>query len=155
MGHAISAVVVAGSVNLDRARAFDTKMVPCLAGFTLIALDADYMDVWADKLNIHGDVADRPLANTRAVHHMIREIAGAATFAVIETDYFGGVGQQSAAVYRGEEELMAPETADYGVINSALRLLGVPRRSAYDEFESLGLGNYRDWGDLFNDYRDT
>lgn len=154
MAHHISAVVVAGEVDLDRAREFDAKIVPCLDGFTLIALEADYVDVWAGKLDIHDGTDTPPLLNCRVVHHIVRQIAPDATFAVIETEYFGGVGDQSAAVYRGDEEIMPPRTGQTGTINEALRLIGVRRQPGRDEFDSLGLGQYRDWDDLFRDYRD-
>lgn len=154
MGHQISAVVVAGDVDLERARTFDVKIVPCLDGFTLIALEAEYVDAWADRLDIHDAVADRPLLNFRVVHYILRKIASDSPFAIIETDYAGGVGEQSAAVYRGEEEIMPPRTARTGTINEALRLIGVRRRHARDEFDTIGLSRYRNRDDLFHDPRD-
>jgi len=60
--------------------------------------------------------------------------------AYVETDYFGGVGKQSAAVWEQGRLTLPPATDDMGPINSALRLLGVQRSFARDEFDTIGLG---------------
>ncbi|TWU11428.1 hypothetical protein CA54_02350 [Symmachiella macrocystis] len=162
MGHSISAVVVAGEIDAKRAREFDVKTVPCLKGFTVIALEPAYVDAWAERLGIHDDVADVPLLNSCVVHHIVQSVAGSAPFAVIQTDYFGGVGLQAAAVYQGTAEIMAPATTEVIVpnkgpnepINRALKILGVRRRflSPLDHFATLGMCGYRDFDDLFEDY---
>jgi hypothetical protein len=153
MGHCISGIVIPGAVDPELAATFDAKIVDSLDGFTLIALEDDYVDAWAERLNIPGTYDETPLLNCHVVHHIANEVGGRRPFAIIETDYFGGQGSQSAAVYHGDLELMAPDNAGFiGVINEALRLLGVPRSTPLDEFDTLGLGNYRNWGDLFTDY---
>ncbi len=74
--------------------------------------------------------------------------------AYIQTDYHGGTGSQSALVWRDGDVGFGPvETADTyeqvtplleGAINRAVRLLGVERGHARDEFEALGLNRHRD-----------
>ena len=65
-------------------------------------------------------------------------MVGSAPFAIVWTEYFGGVGDQRAAAYRGESLLECD-----GTINSALRRLGVERGQHHDEFAALGLQHIR------------
>lgn len=78
------------------------------------------------------------------------EAVGDMTLAYVETDYFGGAGSQAAAVMtKGEVLLRAanpvsrkpPQPGD--PINTALRALGVPAAPGEDEFDAIGLGNFR------------
>jgi hypothetical protein len=152
MGHHIGAVLLRGPFDEERARAFDLKPVPLTAQITLFPLDAGYYDHWADRLGITGFVSERPLLNGRVVHHLMRQIAPEPLFAVIETDYCGGTGDQAAAVYRGEREVMAPSVAAVGPINEALRHLGVLATGGRDDFDTVDLGRFRDFDDLFDSY---
>ncbi len=63
--------------------------------------------------------------------------------AYVETEYFGGNGVQSAAVWERGAIAFGPKQADVGPINEALRLLGVERTNAKDEFDTVGLGRHR------------
>ncbi len=153
MGHHISGIVIPGDIDADLAAQFDARIVPLRKGFTAIALCGEYIDAWADRLDIHDDVAAMPLFNSRVVRHIATTLAGDRPFALIETDYFGGNGTQWAAVYRGDAELMPLKEADAGPINSALKAIGV-RSFLTDRFTTIGLGEHRDWDDLFNDYFD-
>jgi hypothetical protein len=77
--------------------------------------------------------------------------------AYVETEYFGGDGEQAAAVWEAGQITFGPlrtrtpeDTSPLldGAINQALRMLGVVRVEAIDEFAALGLGRYRnneDW----------
>lgn len=72
-------------------------------------------------------------------------------FALISTDYFGGVGSQFATVYRNGERVF--EVTENG-INQALSVIGVTRNKGKDEFDSLDLGEHRDFGVYFEKYWD-
>lgn len=63
--------------------------------------------------------------------------------AYCETDYFGGFGEQTAVVWDNKEQLYG-QTDSYGPINSALKLIGVERETGLDEFDTIGLGKFRD-----------
>ena|SRR5436190_8542052 len=77
--------------------------------------------------------------------------------AYVETDYFGGDGWQAAIAWAGGEVVFGPvRTTDLweggkyvptplldGAVNRAVRLLGVERGTARDEFDALGLGRHR------------
>lgn len=161
MGHHISAVLLSGSFDEERAKSFDMKPIRLSFQLTLFPLDARYTDYWSEKLGVSGFVSDHPLLNSRVIHHMVNSIAQDPLFAVIETDYFGGTGSQAAVVYRGEIEVMAhdwtevrPAKYSFGPINRALRMLGVIKAKGRDEFETVGLDKYRDFYDLFDAYED-
>ena len=76
--------------------------------------------------------------------------------AYVEAEYFGGVGEQHAAVWEGGARTLGPLhlpegeplPADGGPISQALRYLGVSAGHAHDEFEAAGLHRHRhteDW----------
>jgi hypothetical protein len=157
MGHHISAVLLRGPFDEQKARSFDFKPFRLGSELTLFPLYPAYTDFWSEKLGTSGWLSKRPLLNGATVHHLIRSIAVDPLFAIIETDYAGGVGTQAAAVYRGEVQVMAPEVSEsgkYGPINKALRHLGVAAGGMMDEFDTVGLGQYRDFDDLFESYTD-
>jgi hypothetical protein len=69
--------------------------------------------------------------------------------AYIETDYFGGVGQQAAVVVNGGRLLFGPQSAESGPINEALAALGAKvAPGTIDEFHAVELDRHRhteDW----------
>jgi hypothetical protein len=82
--------------------------------------------------------------------------------AYFETDYFGGTGTQSAAVWfearlvygpcksetKWINEQLVKEPMAEKAINRALRHLGVQQTGAFDEFDAIELGKFRhneDW----------
>jgi hypothetical protein len=137
MGHHISAVLLHGPFDEQRGRSFGLTSIPLVQGI------AGQCDDLSELLDIAGSVSDRPLLNCRVVHHLMRLIAPEPLFAVIETDYFGGLGDQAAAVYRGDTEVMAPAIGAIGPNNQALRHLGVRGTEGMDEFDTVGLGPLR------------
>jgi hypothetical protein len=152
MGHAISALVLAGPFKQQRAAGFDLKPILSDQGITVFPLAANYCDYWDSQLDLSGALSDRPILDCTVVHYIACQIADAATFAVIETDYFGGSGDQAAVVYRGTEQIMEPQVARRGPINNALKQLGVSPRPFRDAFATIGLGRFRNWDDLFDKY---
>ena len=66
------------------------------------------------------------------------------TLLYFETEYFGGMGTQGAAVFRDGDLVFGPQSAELGPINNALAVLGVrPVPPAVDEFETVGLQRHR------------
>tara|TARA_R110000868_G_scaffold320909_2_gene581911 strand:+ start:1192 stop:1551 length:360 start_codon:yes stop_codon:yes gene_type:complete len=63
--------------------------------------------------------------------------------AYCETDYFGGAGQQTGKLWDKMKNKIFDQTSSYAVINEALELLGVKRDEGKDEFDTIGLGNFR------------
>ena len=73
--------------------------------------------------------------------------------AYVEAEYFGGIGSQFAAVWRGGALVLGPlihaedqprPAAGMSPISQALRQLGVSANGHYDEFDAIGLGRHRD-----------
>jgi hypothetical protein len=69
-----------------------------------------------------------------------RELSKKGPVAYIEAEYEAGDGWQAAVVWRHEQRIYGPERRARGPVNGALRLLGVAKGTATDEFEALGLG---------------
>jgi hypothetical protein len=153
VGHFISAVLLKGPFDEKVARDLGLTPIPLPQGITLFPLHARYCDHWADRLGVGYDGVGRPLLDCRVVRWLVRHVAREPLFAVIETDYFGGRGDQAAVVYRGEQEVMAAEEAEVGPINRALRHLGVRVSPGLDEFDTVGLGGFRHFDELFEPYR--
>lgn len=63
--------------------------------------------------------------------------------AFVATEYSGGPGEQGAAAWTASGSLDY-SIADFGTINAALGLIGVTKSNGCDEFDSVGLGWYRD-----------
>lgn len=68
--------------------------------------------------------------------------------ASISTDYFGGMGHQSAKLFvDGKIEYEADDEYDSNYntrpINTVLKKMGIARMDGMDEFDMIGLGNYR------------
>lgn len=86
---------------------------------------------------------------SRSLATRLRMGSVGATLLYFETEYFGGMGTQGAAVFRDGDIVFGPQSAELGPINSALALLGVRTiPPAVDEFETVGLNRYRsveDW----------
>ncbi len=80
---------------------------------------------------------------TEAVRELMERYSFHTKLAYIETDYFGGAGTQGGLLYENGCAAVDPSAAETGVINALLSELGVRRESGKDEFDSLGLGNYR------------
>ena len=78
------------------------------------------------------------------------ELSRGGRVAYVETDYFGGSGDQAAMAWEDGEVLSAPSRTRMGAINSALLRLDVETGDADDRFDALGLVRHRhtdDWAE--------
>lgn len=147
MAHHLHAIILRGPFDSARAREFDLRSVELPFELTLFLLVDRYVDAWAKRLAIPG-AFPKPMYNFHVLHHMMAEISREPLFAIIETEYFGGVGEQCAAVYRGSSLLLDPEEPG-ATINAALRVLGVFCKDGLDEFDTVGLREFRSSANLF------
>lgn len=157
MGHAITAIITSQNINEAKAEAYDLPFV-YEKGFCIIFLEALHTDIWTAKIkaseNIdltdEGTAADI-LLDCKFTHYIAKAL-GISQFALIETDYFGGIGTQWACVYKNSLQTM-PTTE--GGINQALQKIGVMAEANLDAFDTLNLSNYRSYEgillDLFPD----
>ncbi|MFK8002866.1 MAG: hypothetical protein AB8H86_25080 [Polyangiales bacterium] len=142
MSHNISGVVSAG--RFCGLAEYDTAAHELRGGYKLIFMDHHYTEYWAKKLSIAGSL-ELPasmdpilLPYDRVIAELLKRTTHTPRFAIVWTEYFGGVGDQRAAAYEGEVLLECD-----GTINSALRQLGASRGEHRDEFDALGLQHIR------------
>jgi len=151
MGHQLSALIGKAAVNSVVAKAYDIPVVELPQGFSLIALDVAHSDHWTEEIGIKQDAEEGLLRlDNLTTHFFAGLVFGANRFAVIETDYHGGTGSQTAVVYEDGAVLMPAVSARRGPINQALELLGVAAASGQDGFQTLGLNLFRSYGDVEN-----
>ena len=68
------------------------------------------------------------------------------TIAKISTDYFGGAGEQDAKLFinnKKEYDKSSEFDSSERPINTVLRMMGVSRKDGQDEFDTIGLSNFR------------
>jgi len=75
-----------------------------------------------------------------------QRISTAGFVAYIEAEFFGGDGSQSAIAWNAGSRVLEP-IHEQNAINRVLKLLGVDRKNAHDEFDAVGLGKHRDTND--------
>jgi hypothetical protein len=83
----------------------------------------------------------------------LKEFGKDKMIARIETDYFGGSGEQSAELFINNEYVYNQNSyADRGSrpINDVLKKMGVVKHSGMDEFDTIHLGRYGVWDKLPN-----
>ncbi|MGW4198754.1 hypothetical protein [Streptomyces sp. NPDC005004] len=82
---------------------------------------------------------------------MLARWSAAGPVALVEAEYFGGVGEQRAAVWEGGAVVLGPlhvdedesTPAEGSPVSRALRRLGLVARAGQDEFDTAGLGRRR------------
>lgn len=78
---------------------------------------------------------------------LLIEVSKEGAVIYFETDYWGGLGDQGVIAAEKGRIVFGPQSGDDS-INSALRLLGVRKGTAHDEYDAMGLGRFRsteDW----------
>ena len=98
----------------------------------LAPLTSDFLEELRTGLRLQGE-AEQQVAEAWGT-----EASRSATVAFISAGYFGGAGGQEAVVWTNG--VVVRRNID---INEALRLLGVRKEPGRDEFDTVGLGQYR------------
>ncbi|MFC3980481.1 hypothetical protein [Streptosporangium jomthongense] len=157
MGHHICALVVAGRIDADRARSVGLRAELVRDGVSVLPIDHYFSAYWAatrdrdTRLDLpEGLPATFP--GETVLCDLVREVTGAEEprFAIIQTEYFAGFGDQWAVAFAGERRLTTCQAS----INDALALLGVQASPPMDEFDTIGLGTYRSNPDHLDRYAD-
>lgn len=128
MGHMITAIILKGAYMPEELTYFDLRPVALHTDLTLFHIDCTYSAYWQFYLGRAGEL---PLSRRPSLPFpceiVLAEIMGrvsvseAPHYAIISTDYFGGIGSQYANAFIGSENV-DPEMEK---INQALRFLGV------------------------------
>lgn len=161
MGHHITAII-GGPVPVARiAEAAHCPPPTSLQfGFHIVPLGHAQIDALAnDQLGTCFEGFNYLSPNV--VDAILRAIGGGMV-AYIETDYFGGAGSQSAAVFRDGSVVMRAAipvnqdpARDTGPINAALKAIGLEAVIGQDEFDTLGLSRFRNLESLgMNDWEE-
>ena len=113
---------------------------------TMFHIDHYYSSYWQYKLGLKGQLnigkVDAILFPSEiAIAELMAKISTADKphFAIIQTDYFSGLGTQNAAVFIGNEN---PEP-NIRTIDEALSFLGLKCADGLDEFDTAGLSHLR------------
>ncbi len=149
VGHMITALIVREPFDDDAAREWDVVGVPLDRGLRLVHLSHYYTAYWQARRGESSELdvpVDFPVTFPRegVAAGLAAAVTGAAarqqqpTFAVLMTEYFGGVGGQWACAFVAGRRV--PEAV---TINGALRVLGIHASDGIDEFNSVGLGRHR------------
>src|SRR5262245_1123211 len=116
--------------------------VPLMDGLALLPLrDEDFASFLPAQL---GDYPEGFRHLSAQLSSALSDASAGVSLMYFETEYFGGMGFQGAAVFRDGALVFGPQSADIGPINQALALLGVRVTApAHDEFETVGLHRHR------------
>ncbi|MEZ5326524.1 MAG: hypothetical protein R3F19_15865 [Verrucomicrobiales bacterium] len=153
MGHYISAIVCKPSANVERLAEFDLPIL-WMGSYLIVPMDPSHFDDWTERLGLGWGITESKVSIDGPFAHYLAEIVASGNYALIETTYAGGVGDQAAAVYEigNPAPVFCSERVKRGAINTALRLVGVKADIGLDEFDTLGLGQLRDFEDYFERY---
>src|SRR5436305_5188708 len=108
MGHCVQAIVTTSDVA-DKLMSLYPHLprVAARQGFAILPVDADFVDSVTGARP--GQSTEDFMLLTAAFDDLLRRFSLLGPIAYIETEYFGGVGGQGAAVYSRGETVMEPE----------------------------------------------
>lgn len=157
MGHNITALILKGKYDKEIAKNYDLVSKEIGFNLTLFHVDHYYSAYWQFKFGLKEYLKTPPtnymiFPTELALAEIMKKIStnNDIEFAIISTDYFGGMGSQFASVYKNET--LASESIT--TISKALEFLGVKREKGLDEFDTVGLGNIRSQPDILDKYRE-
>ncbi|MGW2863616.1 hypothetical protein [Streptomyces sp. NPDC001205] len=154
MGYAVQAVIARDEVlRVAPQEAPEVQAVPLGQGLSLVPMTDELFDEVTDGSD------SRALGFWRlpgGFDTLLARWSTAGPIAYVEAEYFGGVGEQRAAVWADGALVLGPldePTKKWlfrtvSPISQALQRLGVRRSLGEDEFEALGLDRHRsteDW----------
>jgi len=162
MGYEIRGVISRGAVAQTVAEQFGpgTRAVELEQGFALVPYTGKAQD------HVPGERGAKLSPFWRLdslVAELLAQVSRAGPLAYVEADFFGGVGEQRAAVWEAGALVWGPTgiepqqaTPPEGTpISQALRRIGVTRADpVWDEFDALGLRRYRHTDDWLRDLID-
>lgn len=138
MGHHVSAIIgkkdktnIEAIKNYQLAAAFESD-------FVIIFLETYSLGYWAEKLDLSIDSESLEIYWACPLVFFLAKEIGFEDYAIIQTDYFAGIGTQSASLYKNGLIVLEEKS-----INEVLKELGVKKGSSFDEFEAINLDKYR------------
>ena len=128
MSHAVQGLICRAAANLLK-RTAESVTVPLASSFVLM-IEPD-RDLDGDD-GLPPAIADFAMAQSQST-----------PLAYVSTSYWGGDGEQTAASWSNGAVLTPLSTGGVGTINRALASIGCRAVAGQDEFDSIGLGWYR------------
>ena len=154
MGHCIQAII-GGRPVLDRiveAHGKTTHAVALEEELSLLPISDELYDALPDgtlPTSVHSE--DNFLFfSSGKLWQLLLHASDLGRLAYVETDYFGGAGDQMALVAHEGQIIFGPRSGE-NAINDALRLLGIVASHGRDEFDTIGLGARRSTGEWLAD----
>jgi len=146
-----------GSYDKLKAQKYDLIGVPLGYDITMFHIDHYYTAYWQKRLKVSGylktyGVKHACFPSEAVIAVLIGEISTMpnSQYAIILTDYCGGIGEQVAHVYK-HDQLASKEVT---TINQALSFLGVITKKGVDEFDTIGLSAHRTQPEYLEKYVD-
>lgn len=160
MGHAITAIITKNPIDENKAKELD---LACFheKNVTIIGLDTCHSEFWAKQFGIYDDSSDffgYPAGVFVNSTLKLAEAIGISKFALITTDYFGGIGVQAGRVFINNKEVIldgynSDDALFKGVtINATLKYIGVKKSLFKDEFDTINLSKYRSFDSYYDNY---
>lgn len=159
MAHHITALAIAGGYDREVAVYYDLIERLTHGPLVLFPIDHYWSAYWQARrgdvdgvLALPADMSSHLLPREGVVRTVARELTRRVSprFAILQSDYFGGPGEQWAVLFEGERSLLPPDAR----VNDALRELGVIRAAGNDEWDTIGLASYRSNPDHLDKYVD-
>ena len=155
MPHAITSIVLKGDYNKKIATDYELIGVDLGIDLTLFFIDGHYTAYWQEKLKIKGNLETNCpevtwFPNGKIIYHFMKIISkrDVVKYAIIMTDYFGGIGKQFANIFENEKNI----NLQLNTISKVLKEMGVEKGNHHDEFDAVGLGGYRVNPDYLDKY---
>jgi len=149
MGYDLQAVIAEGEVLRGVARDLPMARLASIGqGLALMPMTDALFDSVADGSGV-GALGFWRLPG--GFENSLADWSAGGPVAYVEAEYFGGVGEQRAAVWDGGTVVLGPLHVDEGQpfasagspISQALRRLGVVAGAGEDEFSAVGLDRHR------------
>ncbi|WP_146848282.1 hypothetical protein [Brevifollis gellanilyticus] len=140
MAHSVTAIIAASSVADHLLNDRTLVAVDLRDGHRLIPLEDDDLDSLGLDLSqsLEGFTYLSP-----SLIQFCAEHSHHGPLVYLETEYFGGMGTQSAAAFSNGALIAPTPLVGIGAINTALRSIGIIATSAPDEFDHIGLSRHR------------
>lgn len=157
MGHNITAIILKDDYDKTVAESFGLFGKELPFSLTLFHIDHYQTACWQHELQTVGQletsITDNFIfPNEIAISEVVKNISikEKPLYAIIQTDYFGGIGNQYASVYQNKDNI----DKNAKTINQVLIRLGVKKNGELDEFDTIGLEKIRSQPDIFEKYVD-
>jgi len=162
VAHCVSGIVTTDIINETQRLRLGLPLVKTKVS-SFLAISDERIETWAEKLNIKveylsemtTDEGPNNIDNNIVIY--FSKALEIRNFALIETEYFGGDGIQSATIYKNGNRITqytsAPDAkgnfiSDSRAINAALNELAVKPLSG-DLFQTVGLNKFRFTDDYY------